>query len=61
MGKGKGAPHTWVHRLNAGKILLEVNSVSSEDINVLLNKAGKKLPIPCTVVHGKTARLKQQR
>jgi hypothetical protein len=39
--------------------MLEVKSVLNEDINALLTKAGKKLPIPCSVVHEKTARLKR--
>lgn len=50
MGKGKGAVYTWVYRLEAGKMLYELNNVAEENIKTLLQKAGKKLPTPTVVV-----------
>jgi large subunit ribosomal protein L16 len=50
MGKGKGSVHTWIHRLEAGKILFELNNVAEEEVVKILQKAGKKLPVPSVIV-----------
>ncbi len=50
MGKGKGAVYTWVHRLEAGKLLFELNNNAAEDTVQVLKNAGKKLPIPSAIV-----------
>ena len=50
MGKGKGSVHSWIHRLEAGKILFELNNVADEDMPKILQKVGKKLPTPSVVV-----------
>jgi ribosomal protein L16/L10AE len=54
MGKGKGAVHTWVHRLEAGKILFELNQKADEEVVKLLNKVGKKLPTPSITISRRT-------
>jgi large subunit ribosomal protein L16 len=50
MGKGKGSVQTWVHRLEAGKILFELNNIEGEEVVKVLQKAGKKLPAPSVVI-----------
>ena len=50
MGKGKGAVCTWIYRLEAGKMLYELNNVAEDNIQTLLQKAGKKLPTPTVVL-----------
>ena len=50
MGKGKGAINTWVHRLEAGKLLFELTQTKEENMTEILRNAGKKLPIPTVVV-----------
>jgi large subunit ribosomal protein L16 len=59
MGKGKGAVHTWVHRLEAGKILFELNQKADEEVVKLLNKVGKKLPTPSITISRRTPGLKK--
>jgi large subunit ribosomal protein L16 len=59
MGKGKGAVHSWIHRLEAGKILFELNNVAEEDTAKILRKVGKKLPIPSAIVHRPTPYFKK--
>jgi large subunit ribosomal protein L16 len=50
MGKGKGTVNQWVHRLEAGKIIFELNKVKEEEMIKILRNAGKKLPIPSVIV-----------
>jgi len=59
MGKGKGAVHSWVHRLEAGKILFELNERTEKDITAILKNAGKKLPTPSAIVRRHKAGLKK--
>src|SRR5690348_14095149 len=59
MGKGKGAVHTWIHRLEAGKILFELNHKADEEVLKLLQKVGKKLPTPSIIVNRRTPSLKK--
>jgi ribosomal protein L16/L10AE len=50
MGKGKGNVYAWIHRLEAGKILFELNNIAEEEVVKLLQKVGKKLPTPSAIV-----------
>jgi large subunit ribosomal protein L16 len=59
MGKGKGAVHSWVHRLEAGKILFELNDTTEKDITTVLQKAGKKLPTPSAIVERRKPNFKK--
>lgn len=59
MGKGKGAVHSWVHRLEAGKILFELNDTTEKDITTVLQNAGKKLPTPSAIVERRKPNFKK--
>ena len=45
MGKGKGAPELWVAVVKPGKIIFEIDGVSSEVGKEALRLAAQKLPI----------------
>ena len=45
MGKGKGAPELWVAIVKPGKIIFEIDGVSSEIAKEALRLAAQKLPI----------------
>jgi large subunit ribosomal protein L16 len=45
MGSGKGAPEYWVARVKAGRILFEVDGVTSQVAREALTLAAAKLPI----------------
>jgi len=45
MGKGKGAPESWVAPVKPGRILFEVGNVPLEDAQQALSRAAAKLPI----------------
>ena len=45
MGKGKGAPELWVCRIKPGRIMFEIDGVSSAIARVALTLAAAKLPI----------------
>ncbi|NJL06885.1 MAG: 50S ribosomal protein L16 [Bacteroidales bacterium] len=45
MGSGKGAPELWVVRVHPGRILFEIDGVSSELAREALLLAAAKLPI----------------
>ncbi len=45
MGKGKGAPETWVAEVRAGRILYEIKGVDEPTARHALALAGSKLPI----------------
>jgi len=45
MGKGKGAPELWVCRIKPGRIMFEIDGVSSAIAREALNLAAAKLPI----------------
>ena len=45
MGSGKGAPELWVVRIKPGRILFEIDGVSSVLAREALNLAAAKLPI----------------
>jgi large subunit ribosomal protein L16 len=59
MGKGKGSVYTWIHRLDAGKILLELNNIGGEKVVNLLKAAGKKLPIPSAIIRRRSPHWKK--
>ena len=59
MGKGKGAVYNWIHRLEAGKILFELNDVVGEEVVKILKKAGRKLPTPSVIVERRKSYLKK--
>ena len=45
MGKGKGAPELWVATVKPGKIIFEIDGVSTEIAQEALRLAAQKLPI----------------
>ena len=45
MGKGKGAPELWVCRVKPGRIMFEIDGVSSTLAREALTLAAAKLPI----------------
>lgn len=45
MGSGKGTPELWVVRINPGRILFEIDGVSTEVAREALDLAAAKLPI----------------
>lgn len=50
MGKGKGAPEGWVAIVKPGRIMFEVDGVSSGVANEALRLAAQKLPVKTKVV-----------
>ena len=50
MGKGKGAPDQWVAVVRPGKILFEMEGVSSEMAKEAMRLAAHKLPLKTTFV-----------
>jgi len=50
MGKGKGAPEYWVVRVKPGRIMFEIDGVSSEVAHEALRLGAAKLPIRTKVV-----------
>lgn len=50
MGKGKGTPEFWACRVKPGRIMFEVDGVSSEVAHTALKLAAAKLPVQTRVV-----------
>jgi len=50
MGKGKGAPDSWVAKVKPGTILYEITGVSEDVAVKALTLAGNKLPFSTRVV-----------
>jgi large subunit ribosomal protein L16 len=50
MGKGKGAPDSWVCVIRPGKILYELKGVSEEVAKEALRLAAHKLPFPTKII-----------
>jgi len=50
MGKGKGAPESWVAVVRPGKILYELKDVPEDLAIEALRLAAYKLPFPCKVI-----------
>lgn len=45
MGKGKGAPESWVARVRKGRVLFELDGVEPEVAKVAMLRASHKLPV----------------
>lgn len=50
MGKGKGHITSWVSKLRAGSLLLEISGLSKLQSNLILKKVAVKLPFKTLVV-----------
>lgn len=50
MGKGKGAPEEWVSRVKPGRVVFEIDGVSSSLACEALGLAAAKLPMKCRIV-----------
>ncbi|MBK7428157.1 MAG: 50S ribosomal protein L16 [Saprospiraceae bacterium] len=50
MGKGKGAVDHWVAQIQPGRVLFELDGVTSEIAHEALRLAGQKLPVLTKVV-----------
>jgi large subunit ribosomal protein L16 len=50
MGKGKGGIAFWIGVIRAGKIIVEINNVSSKDIICILTRAATKLPLKTNIL-----------
>ena len=50
MGKGKGAPEAWVAVIRPGRIIYEMEGVTSEMAGEALRLAAHKLPIKTKIV-----------
>jgi len=50
MGKGKGAPSTWVAVVKPGRVLYEIAGVSEETARAAMRLAAHKLPIRSRII-----------
>ncbi len=50
MGKGKGAVDHWVAQIQPGRVMFELDGVSSEIAHEALRLAGQKLPVLTKVI-----------
>jgi large subunit ribosomal protein L16 len=50
MGKGKGAPESWVAVVKPGRVLYEIRGVSEELAREALRRAGHKLPVKTRII-----------
>ncbi len=50
MGKGKGAPDTWVAQVLPGKMLFEISGVATDLMKKSLKLASYKLCVKCKIV-----------
>ncbi|NOZ74411.1 MAG: 50S ribosomal protein L16 [FCB group bacterium] len=50
MGKGKGAPEYWVSNVKPGRILFEVEGVTTDEATLAFTNASHKLPIKTKIV-----------
>jgi large subunit ribosomal protein L16 len=50
MGKGKGAPESWVAVVQAGKVMFEITGVDKQTAKKALSLAAAKLPVKTRVV-----------
>jgi large subunit ribosomal protein L16 len=53
MGKGKGAVDHWVHKLPAGKMIMEIGAMPETKAKAILLGAAKKLGVACAFVNRK--------
>ena len=49
-GKGKGAPEYWACRVHPGRVMFEVEGVSSELAQEAFALAAAKLPVTCRFI-----------
>ena len=57
MGKGKGAVDHWIHKLPAGKMIMEIGAMPETKAKAILLGAAKKLGVACAFVNRKLDRL----
>jgi len=50
MGKGKGAPEYWVAVVKPGRIMFEIQGVTTDVVKEALRLAGHKLPISTKII-----------
>ncbi len=50
MGKGKGTPEFWAAKVKPGRIMFEIDGVSSEIANAALNLGSSKLPVQTKII-----------
>jgi len=50
MGKGKGAPEYWISKVKAGRVLFELDGVSSIQANEAFSYACSKLPLLTRII-----------
>ncbi|MEG9862380.1 MAG: 50S ribosomal protein L16 [Parvularculales bacterium] len=50
MGKGKGSPEYWVARVKPGRIMFEIDGVSTPIAREALRLGAAKLPVSCRMV-----------
>ena len=50
MGSGKGAPEYWAVRIKPGRIMFEVDGVSSETAKEALTLGAAKLPVKTRII-----------
>ena len=51
MGKGKGGVEYWVHKVQPGKVLYEMEGVSEPVAREAMRRAAQKLPVRCVFVN----------
>ena len=51
MGKGKGAPESWVAVVKPGRIMFEIDCIPDDVAREALRLASNKLPIKCKIVN----------
>ena len=56
MGKGKGAVDHWIHKLPAGKIIMEIGAMPETKAKAILMGAAKKIGVACAFVNRKLDR-----
>lgn len=56
MGKGKGAVDHWIHKLPAGKMIMEIGAMPETKAKAILLGAAKKLGVACAFVNRKLDR-----
>ena len=50
MGKGKGTPEYWAARVKPGRVMLEIDGVSSDIAHTALNLGSSKLPLQTKII-----------
>ena len=50
MGKGKGTPEYWAARVKPGRVMFEIDGVSSDIAHTALNLGSSKLPLQTKII-----------